>query len=80
MADLVSKFGPGLKNFLPAVVFLIAAFLGFATGTSWGTFTILLPIGSIFLVLHAIEYLVDVMSNKAACVKPAETEGGKETV
>ena len=44
MADLVSQFGPGLKNFLPAVVFLIAAFLGFATGTSWGTFTILLPI------------------------------------
>ena len=44
VADLVSKFGPGLKNFLPAVVFLIAAFLGFATGTSRGTFTILLPI------------------------------------
>ena len=44
VADLVSTFGPGLKNFLPAVVFLIAAFLGFATGTSWGTFTILLPI------------------------------------
>ena len=44
VADLVSKFGPGLKNFLPAVVFLIAAFLGFATGTSWGTFTILPPI------------------------------------
>ena len=44
VADLVSKFGPVLKNFLPAVVFLIAAFLGFATGTSWGTFTILLPI------------------------------------
>ena len=44
VADLVSKFGPGLKNFLPAVVFLIAAFLGFATGTSWCTFTILLPI------------------------------------
>ena len=44
VADLVSKFGPGLKNFLPAVVFLIAAFLGFATATSWGTFTILLPI------------------------------------
>ena len=44
VADLVSKFGPGLKNFLPAVVFRIAAFLGFATGTSWGTFTILLPI------------------------------------
>ncbi|MFQ7452259.1 MAG: Na+/H+ antiporter NhaC family protein [Flavonifractor plautii] len=46
VADLVSKFGPGLKNFLPAVVFLIAAFLGFATGTSWGTFTILRPSSS----------------------------------
>jgi len=29
---------------LPAVVFLIACGLGFATGTSWGTFGILLPI------------------------------------
>ena len=30
--------------FRSAVVFLIACFLGFATGTSWGTFGILLPI------------------------------------
>lgn len=52
----------------------------FSLGWPEWVFTILLPIGSIFLVLHAIEYLVDVMSNKAACVKPAETEGGKETV
>ena len=44
VADLVSKFGPGLKNFLPAVVFLIAAFLGFATGTSWGTIGIMVPL------------------------------------
>ena len=61
-------------------------YLGFVTANlhallpSVPELTILLPIGSIFLVLHAIEYLVDVMSNKAACVKPAETEGGKETV
>ena len=33
-----------LYALLPAVVFIIAAFLGFATGTSWGTFSILLPI------------------------------------
>ena len=33
-----------LENFLPAVIFLIACGLGFATGTSWGTFGILLPI------------------------------------
>ena len=44
VADIVAGFGDSLHNFLPAVVFIIAAFLGFATGTSWGTFTILLPI------------------------------------
>lgn len=31
-------------NFLPAIVFLIGCFLAFATGTSWGTFGILIPI------------------------------------
>ena len=31
-------------NFLPAIIFLIACFLSFATGTSWGTFGILIPI------------------------------------
>ena len=44
VAAFVEQLGPGLHNFLPAVVFLIACFLGFATGTSWGTFGILLPI------------------------------------
>ncbi len=33
-----------LKLFLPAIVFVIACFLAFATGTSWGTFGILIPI------------------------------------
>ena len=31
-------------NFLPAVIFIIACLLSFATGTSWGTFGILIPI------------------------------------
>ena len=44
VAGLVKAMGPSLQNMLPAVVFLIACFLGFATGTSWGTFGILLPI------------------------------------
>ena len=44
VAEFVETLGPGLHNFLPAVVFLIACGLGFATGTSWGTFGILLPI------------------------------------
>ena len=33
-----------LEMFVPCVVFLISVFLAFATGTSWGTFTILIPI------------------------------------
>ncbi len=44
VAGLVKSMGPALHNMLPAVVFLIACGLGFATGTSWGTFGILLPI------------------------------------
>ena len=44
VAHIVEQMGPSLHNLLPAVVFLIACGLGFATGTSWGTFGILLPI------------------------------------
>ncbi len=44
VAGIVEAMGPALHNMLPAVVFLIACGLGFATGTSWGTFGILLPI------------------------------------
>ena len=44
VAGIVENIGPGLHNMLPAIVFLIACGLGFATGTSWGTFGILLPI------------------------------------
>ena len=35
-------------------------------------FTIFLPIGCIFLILHTIEYCIDVWTNNAACVKPTE--------
>ena len=34
----------GLTGMVPAIVFLVAIFLAFSTGTSWGTFGILLPI------------------------------------
>ena len=44
VAGVVDQFGAGLQNFLPAVIFLIACLLAFATGTSWGTFGILIPI------------------------------------
>lgn len=41
--DLMKNAG-GLMNFLPAIIFLVAVFLSFSTGTSWGTFGILIPI------------------------------------
>ena len=44
VAEFVRTAASGLSNFLPAIVFLIALGLAFATGTSWGTFGILLPI------------------------------------
>ncbi len=37
-------FAEGLMALLPAIIFLIGCFLAFATGTSWGTFGILIPI------------------------------------
>ena len=48
----------GLANFLPAIIFLVACLLAFATGTSWGTFGILIPI--IFTVLNGtIDFSTD---------------------
>lgn len=44
VAGLVAASAGGLKMFLPAIVFVIAVLLAFATGTSWGTFGILIPI------------------------------------
>ena len=41
-----SEFAQSLANFLPAVIFVVACLLAFATGTSWGTFGILIPIVS----------------------------------
>ncbi len=40
----VNGVAGGLMNFLPAIIFVIGAFIAFATGTSWGTFGILIPI------------------------------------
>lgn len=44
VAGIVDMTAGALNNFLPAILFLIAMGLAFATGTSWGTFGILLPI------------------------------------
>lgn len=44
VADLVAGSASAMQGFLPMIIFLVAAFLAFATGTSWGTFSILIPI------------------------------------
>ena len=42
--DFVYANASNFHAFLPAIIFLIGCLLAFATGTSWGTFGILIPI------------------------------------
>lgn len=44
VAESMQAAAGDFMNFLPAIIFLVACFLAFATGTSWGTFGILIPI------------------------------------
>lgn len=44
VAGVVEAGAKGFLNFLPAIIFVVGCFLAFATGTSWGTFGILIPI------------------------------------
>ena len=44
IGDLMSSTAGALGAFLPTIIFLVACVLAFATGTSWGTFGILIPI------------------------------------
>ena len=44
ISDIINGSAASLKLFLPAIIFLVACFLAFASGTSWGTFGILIPI------------------------------------
>lgn len=44
VASAMESSTEGLMKLLPAIIFLVGCFLAFATGTSWGTFGILIPI------------------------------------
>lgn len=44
VANLLGNSAAALQYLLPVIIFLVAVFLAFATGTSWGTFSILIPI------------------------------------
>ena len=54
----MSGAAEGLTALLPAVIFLVAVFISFSTGTSWGTFGILIPIvTSIFPASSELMYI-----------------------
>ncbi len=44
VAGIMESAASGLVSLLPAIIFVVGCFLAFATGTSWGTFGILIPI------------------------------------
>ncbi len=49
----------------------------FSLGWPEWVFSIFLPIGCVFLILHTIEFCIDVMTENAPCVK-SEEEGGND--
>ncbi len=78
VAGIVENLSGSLYALLPAVVFIIAALLGFATGTSWGTFSILLPI--VIPVFSggtpAVDLTVGDLNNNLLMISIAATLGG----
>lgn len=61
VSGFVSSSGISLR-FLPVIVFLIAAFMSFSMGTSWGTFGMLIPIVSMICASgNAANYLIPVL-------------------
>lgn len=63
VAGLVESGAESFMNFLPAVVFLVGCGLGFATGTSWGTFGVLIPI--VMAVFEGYDPTMEVISISA---------------
>ncbi|HAX72306.1 MAG TPA: sodium:proton antiporter [Firmicutes bacterium] len=49
-------------NFIPVVMFLVASFMAFSTGTSWGSFGILLPIAGSVAAAIDVNLMIPVMA------------------
>jgi Na+/H+ antiporter NhaC len=63
VAGLISGNASSLMNLMPAVIFLIGIGLAFATGTSWGTFGILIPI--VVAAFSGVDYNLMIISISA---------------
>lgn len=69
VGDLVRSSAGSFLNFLPAIIFLVACFLSFATGTSWGTMGILIPIvGDAFAAVDPTMLVISVSACMAGSV------------
>ena len=66
VASLLNGSAAALQYLLPVIIFLVAVGLAFATGTSWGTFSILVPI-----VCHAFPQGEMLVISIAACLSGA---------
>ena len=66
VANLLGNSAAALQYMLPVIIFMVAVFLAFATGTSWGTFSILIPI-----VCHAFPDGEMLVISIAACLSGA---------
>ena len=66
--DGVLANAEGLQSFLPAIIFLIACFIAFSTGTSWGTFGILIPIITAVFPVTSELYVIGISACLAGAV------------
>ena len=66
VASVMNSAAGSLFSFLPAIIFIVAGVLSFSTGTSWGTFSILIPI-----VCHAFPEGEMLVISIAACLSGA---------
>ena len=58
----------GLANLLPAIIFVVACFIAFSTGTSWGTFGILIPIVTAVFAPSTQLYIIGISACLAGAV------------
>ena len=68
VAGAMENAAAGLQNFLPAIIFIVACFLAFSTGTSWGTFGILIPIVTAVFAPDSTLYIIGISACLAGAV------------
>lgn len=68
VAALMNTAAGALFSFLPAIIFLVACLLSFSTGTSWGTFGILIPIVTYVFPADSTLFIIGVSACLAGAV------------